>query len=51
MYLSGDRSYPVVLGKDKYFVVGDKSDVFHQVNHLTLQTPRHVPRLEWTFLH
>ena len=23
MYLSGDRSYPVVLGEDEYFVMGD----------------------------
>ncbi len=27
MYLSGDRSYPVVLGEDEYFVMGDNRNV------------------------
>ena len=27
MYLGGDRSYPVVLGEDEYFVMGDNRNV------------------------
>lgn len=27
MYLNGDRSYPVVLGEDEYFVMGDNRNV------------------------